>query len=307
MQDAPGFAGLRGLNPQDITFRRCYYYKPMTWNRYHSSWDGYGPAATLNIKNLAELKKGVRVLWEDCVFDGMWDGQQAFPLNFKKANQDGGDRLVRTCDIVVRHVDARNVCNFLTWPNDGGYRAFDTPQTARCAVVNARALGLGRTDLGTGEVNHVGTFMRQLGSDVSLRQCVSFPTRSGIEWNVHPIWLRRASMGTNVIDCVFGSSGSDGFHRNSSGTGGSPLNFSGMAPDTIFRRNGIVSPTAIAIQNGATTNTGNVVVSTLAAAGVDPATGRVLPGGEFAQGGITGCDIDTLEARTAGCVSGVWP
>ena len=80
-----------GMVAADITFQRNHVYTPIAWK---GRWTK---------KNLLELKNAVRVLIEDCVFDGSWtDGQIGAALLFKSINDQGNCNWCRTTDVTVR-------------------------------------------------------------------------------------------------------------------------------------------------------------------------------------------------------------
>jgi len=62
-----------GQNPSDLTITHNYFYKPMSWDPNDPSYAGNN----WSIKNLLELKFGVRVLVEGNVFQNCWTSGQS--------------------------------------------------------------------------------------------------------------------------------------------------------------------------------------------------------------------------------------
>ena len=62
-----------GQNPSDLTITHNYFYKPMSWDPNDPSYAGNN----WSIKNLLELKSGVRVLVEGNVFQNCWTSGQS--------------------------------------------------------------------------------------------------------------------------------------------------------------------------------------------------------------------------------------
>ena len=80
------------LMPSDITIRRNYLNKPASWS---GVWV---------VKNLFELKVGLRVLFEANVLEGSWlSGQTGFAIVFKSSNQEGTAPWTQTADVTVRY------------------------------------------------------------------------------------------------------------------------------------------------------------------------------------------------------------
>jgi hypothetical protein len=92
---------IRDLVPSDITIRRNYVTKPVSWRG--SRW---------TVKNLLELKNARRVVIESNVFENNWvAAQTGYALLFKPVNQDGKAPWSDVSDItlqynIVRHVSS---------------------------------------------------------------------------------------------------------------------------------------------------------------------------------------------------------
>jgi hypothetical protein len=97
-----------GRNPADITIRHNTYFKDPAWVGL-----GYG------IKNLAENKKGIRVLYEynifkQCYTDPSGDTQDGQVFNLISRNQGGTDTTSITRDVTIRNNVAFNCNKFAT-------------------------------------------------------------------------------------------------------------------------------------------------------------------------------------------------
>lgn len=91
---------ITNLIPSDITFRRNYLYKPLTWKFGQPGYDGYGAI----VKNCFELKTARRVLCEGNIMEKNWinGDQRGFAVVFTPRNQDGGNPWA-----MVQHVTFR--------------------------------------------------------------------------------------------------------------------------------------------------------------------------------------------------------
>jgi hypothetical protein len=89
--------GIPGVVPSDITIRGNTIRKPATYR------------TTGTVKNLLELKTGVRVLIENNVFDGNWaDGQSGNAIVFTTRNQGGKCPQCEVNDVVFRNNTVTN-------------------------------------------------------------------------------------------------------------------------------------------------------------------------------------------------------
>lgn len=97
-----GTAYLNGANiPSDIEITNNYIFKPLSWRNSqprHSSWSGYNYV----VKNLLELKTGIRVLIEGNVLENVWPEEQngdavliALVDDFNKAPEHLNDITIR--------------------------------------------------------------------------------------------------------------------------------------------------------------------------------------------------------------------
>jgi hypothetical protein len=111
-----------GVNTHDVEYRRNFHWKRNAWNEQDpAKWTledlahsrpGYFWAPDnvrgMSVKNLFELKWGVRVLVEACVFRDSWSDDQNFGIVIKTENsigdgESGGNSTARCQHVVMRH------------------------------------------------------------------------------------------------------------------------------------------------------------------------------------------------------------
>jgi len=84
--------GIVGMNPSDITIRGNVIRKPESYRQITGS-----------VKNLLELKTGIRVLIENNTFDGNWaDAQAGHAIVFTVRNQEGACTWCQVDDVIFR-------------------------------------------------------------------------------------------------------------------------------------------------------------------------------------------------------------
>jgi hypothetical protein len=87
-------------NPHDIYLKQCVLNARTTWCKTHADYLGQDYA----FKNLTELKRGIRVLYDGCVLhDGFADDQSGLCIVIKSTNQTGNN-LNSYCDDVQFHL-----------------------------------------------------------------------------------------------------------------------------------------------------------------------------------------------------------
>jgi hypothetical protein len=104
------FGGGRGSgSPTDITIRHNHLFKPLTWHSGEPGFVGGADGHPFIVKNLFELKDGVRVLFEDNILEYSWGGfsQVGFAIVLTPRNQVENsstqitDVTIRRC--LIRH------------------------------------------------------------------------------------------------------------------------------------------------------------------------------------------------------------
>ena len=127
-----GFGGptpsIRGLVPSDIEIRRNHITRPLSWR---GVWQ---------VKNLFELKSGMRILFEGNVAENNWaDAQNGFMIVFQTLTDDNTAPWVRVQDITIRHNVFRNSdqgINLLSRVAYGTNALMPTEGTRRISIVN---------------------------------------------------------------------------------------------------------------------------------------------------------------------------
>lgn len=93
-----GRPSVKGVIPHDVTIRRNHLYKPLEWK---GRW---------TVKNLLEVKSGIRVLVERNVLENSWvDGQIGTAFNLKSSSISRDSNDTETAHITVRSNRVRNV------------------------------------------------------------------------------------------------------------------------------------------------------------------------------------------------------
>ena len=91
--------------PSDLTITRNYFFKPSSWN-WRALGKPYGCGDCWTVKNLLELKEGVRVLIEGNVFANNWVDAQVGEAIVIKA--EGGSLWFITQDVTFRYNEISN-------------------------------------------------------------------------------------------------------------------------------------------------------------------------------------------------------
>ncbi len=106
-----GAPNIVGLVPSDIEIRQNYFYKPWSWWVEDPTYAG----KHWTIKNLFELKTGVRVLFDGNVLENCWadlpTGQSGYAVLLTVRNENGNSPQADVSDVtlsnnIIRHVGA---------------------------------------------------------------------------------------------------------------------------------------------------------------------------------------------------------
>lgn len=104
-------AAIAGLVPSDIEIRKNYFFKPFFWKVGHASYMGNH----WTIKNLFELKTGMRVLLDGNILENSWadlpTGQSGYAILLTIRTEGGGSPQADVSDItisnnIIKHVGA---------------------------------------------------------------------------------------------------------------------------------------------------------------------------------------------------------
>ncbi len=105
--------GAAESSPEDIEIRRNFFYKPLIWKKGQPGYVGGRDGHPFIVKNLFELKNGVRVLFEGNVLENSWGGfsQAGFAILLTPKNQNN---LCPNCvvhDVTIRYNTIQHVGN----------------------------------------------------------------------------------------------------------------------------------------------------------------------------------------------------
>jgi hypothetical protein len=96
-----------GAIPSDLTITRNYFFKPLSWD-WRSAGKPYGCADCWAVKNLFELKEGVRVLVEGNIFQNNWVDAQIGEAIVMKSENQGASPWMATQDVTFRYNEISN-------------------------------------------------------------------------------------------------------------------------------------------------------------------------------------------------------
>ncbi|MBS1538441.1 MAG: Ig-like domain-containing protein [Bacteroidetes bacterium] len=177
-----GAAAIAGLVPSDIEVRQNYFFKPFSWRVEHPSYSGNH----WTIKNLFELKTGMRVLLDGNILENSWAdlpiGQSGYAILLTIRTEGGGSPQAEVSDItisnnIIRHVGAGIT---LSGKDDGGIGN----RSKRIRIFNNLFEDINGVDYGDLNINapNDGTFIK-LGEpeDVIIDHNTIFQTGS-ITW-----------------------------------------------------------------------------------------------------------------------------
>ena len=99
--------------PEDIEIRRNHLFKPLTWMKGQPGFVGGRNGRPFIVKNLFELKNGIRVLFEGNVLENSWGGfsQAGFAILLTPKNQNNLCPLCVVHDVTIRYTSISHVGN----------------------------------------------------------------------------------------------------------------------------------------------------------------------------------------------------
>jgi hypothetical protein len=99
--------------PEDIEIRRNHLFKPLTWMKGQPGFVGGRNGRPFIVKNLFELKNGIRVLFEGNVLENSWGGfsQTGFAILLTPKNQNNLCPLCVVHDVTIRYNAISHVGN----------------------------------------------------------------------------------------------------------------------------------------------------------------------------------------------------
>lgn len=283
----------------DITIKRTWFSKPLSWK------------GTWTIKNIVELKTGVRVWYDRCVMEGCWtDGQIGYGINDKVSQPDGR----RTRDVIRTWNLVFNVglgIGFGANPN-----GVSPENVNRYVVADSVIAGVdppNTYDGGGHLIQHSGTPIDYLTIRRTHMLYHNNHTGSG---NLNVVTATGpASIGVNVEDSIF-MRGAFGWKGTGVGEGDASINQNFDAATRVIRNNAIEVSSSAAYASGFPTANGNlhfIGTGSIKNEFVDFAGGTldgIVPKSTSALatgstvGGAVGCNIAQLKANLAGVRDG---
>jgi hypothetical protein len=267
-----------GVVPSDITIRRNYVYKPLSWQ---GVW---------TVKNLFEIKNAQRLLVEANVFENNWaDGQTGFAFVLKSANQGGHCDWCVAQDLTIRSNLIKN--------SPGGFNIMDRQTLNGGTAIPANDFLITQNVLeNVAQTGQAGT--RILFQLLGRVQNITIAHNTGFSDDKIVLFDGSPTSALVIRDNLF-SRGTYGVFGSNKGEGTSALSY--YAPDGIFRGNIVVAAPATKYP------TSNYYpTSSLAVGMTDYASGSYTltssspyySGGT--DGGAPGADVSALDAAING-------
>lgn len=292
-------AGLKGQNPEDITIRRNHFYKPLTWNTAGGTWDGN----TRAIKNSFELKQGNRVLFEDNLIENYWIAAQNYCINLKSNDNGPNDPTIQTANVTVRYNRLKNVASFISLTQITDTSGLDPVPASRFSVHDNEVSGIADPLLLANPIVAVAQ-LKTSYIDFSNNTCVPVATNAIAMVSCTPTAIEPYDpliFSNNIIPRM-----NAGYKADSIAEGTASLNHS--YPVYTFLNNCLIGNPTLANYPATTTKVANV--ATIAFENAASADYRLSASspllGTGSGGSDPGADIDAINTRTAGCVTGVW-
>jgi hypothetical protein len=204
--------------PSDITIRRNYFTRPLTW------------AGVWSIKNILELKNARRVLVEGNVMENNWaDGQTGFALLFKAVSQDNRAPWSTMQDVTIRNNVIRNSTSGVNL----AYRTSNVPVVglSRVSITNNLFENVGKDPISGNQIDgRVFQLLDQVTDVTILNNTITLDGETGqaIGFEGSP------TVRTTVINNVFPAT-TYGF--KGSGAGSGLITLLRYAPGSVVRGN----------------------------------------------------------------------
>lgn len=270
------------LVPSDITIRRCYFFKPLSWRGVWS------------IKNLFELKNARRVLIEGNIFENNWtDAQAGRAIVFTPRPSDSGSWAVIE-DVVFQYNIIRNVGSGMLILGADEAPAPTETRLRRVRVANNLWENVNGPQFGSN-----GYFLTVINKteDVVVEHNTAFQTGHiiGTDYGPNAGFIYRDNISRHNEYGIFGGGKSTGNATISYYFPGSVITSNVIAKEV----KGSSSPS----NHEAVYPAGNFFPETLSAVGFDDKF-RLLASSPFkgkgSGGSDPGCDIDKLTALIGG-------
>jgi hypothetical protein len=288
------------VQPADITVRRCY----LRGGAYQDqdlgggSWNG----TVYNTKNFFETKAGRRILLEDCVMERHLGNDQQFPVVIK-SNLGGSQATQNTNDVTVRNLKLFNANSVIAAKGFG-----DDPNVSglrRVSIDNVAIVGNRAINRITCRVIQLEQSVRQFSASRLTAILNQTSINTGISY-IEPIGAGEVMADIRVINSIMGAeygmqiAGDIDKGMSDLVTGERIITGNVLIgrPSGEYPFNSPSGYPATAAGVGFVSY-GNTAADNLRLAGSSLFKGII-------GGADPGCDMDVLDAATAGCVSGVW-
>jgi len=205
-----GAPAIPGLVPSDIEIRQNYMYKPIRWRVGSPEYEGNH----WTIKNLFELKTGVRVLLEGNILENSWAdlpiGQSGYAILLTIRTEDNKASQAEVSDITIRNNIIKNCGSgiSLSGKDDGG----KGNRSKRITIVNNLFDNINGKDYGDQNINgpNDGTFIK-IGEpeDVIIDHNTVFQT-GAITWVIKQV--HGFSFTNNVSNSKVSAAGYQGIY-----------------------------------------------------------------------------------------------
>lgn len=301
-----GDPAVQNQNPANFTISRCWFYRPLRWNRYHADWDGLSRV----VKNLFEFKRMIGAVIEDTVLENGWDGgtYQFYDLVMKAANQQGHNEGAITSGITLRYlkfVNTQGPFGIGARDNYGGGTA--PAPVADVSIYECYSPTLTGNLPGAGTTQYMVQFARDIDNlffgyctffadpakDSRTIYCNQYKLTGPFSWTWQDLVLSMNVPGYTMGSDSLATVGAEYFTQNPGNTA-SGINgmFQGGNPGAKF-----TVPPFVKFYTP-----DDMVVNY---AGGDF---HVIPAlvGTGVGGRTPGANIDVVDARTSGCTTGVW-
>ena len=264
--------------PSDITIRRNYVYKPLSWQ---GVW---------TVKNLFEVKNAQRVLVEANVFENNWaDGQTGFAFVLKSANQGGRCDWCVAQDLIIRSNLIKN--------SPGGFNIMDRQTLNGGTAIPANDFLITQNVLeDVAQSSQTGT--RILFQLLGRVQNINVAHNTGFSDDKIVLFDGSPTSALVIRDNLF-SRGTYGVFGSNKGEGTSALSY--YAPDGVFRGNIIVAAPATKYPTSNYYPTSSLTVGMTDYATGDYTLNSSSPYYAGSTDGIPpGADVDALNAALNG-------
>lgn len=207
-----------GLVPSDIEVTKNYFFKPFSWRVGHPTYAG----KHWTIKNLFELKTGVRVLLEGNILENSWAdlpiGQSGAAILLTVRGEGGGSPQAEVSDITIRNNIIRNAGSGISL--SGHDDQSSSQKSKRINISNNLFENISGPDYGDGNVDGPNDgIMIKIGDpeDVIIEHNTVFQT-GAITWVYDTV--KNFVFRNNLVNCFLSAGGYQGMYGPGFAQGG---------------------------------------------------------------------------------------